>query len=263
MCLTALLTALTLAGCTNDDDDDDNDASSNNGSSSAYSVGDIVLSDGTIISAANANAMSTEQKAAAVAVIFYVGSRDDILGARTLGVGLQNTYGEAVTGLAWCIKTADGYKKSISALLCTPSDGRSYSSDTTTFTGTINGSNSWTTLCDAVNDEDTKGNYPAWEWVNAYAASQNLTGDFASGWYIPSCAELTVLYRAKETVNTSLIAANGTALTNNYYLSSSQSNSSSSDGFNYAWRLSFESGSIWDKEKRKDDVGVCCIRSFN
>ena len=56
-----------------------------------YKVGDIVLSDGSTVSAENSEAMSDAQKAKAVAVIFYAGSEGDPLGKRTLGVGLRNT----------------------------------------------------------------------------------------------------------------------------------------------------------------------------
>ena len=37
--------------------------------------------------------------------------------------------------------------------------------------------------------------------MNDYAALANLTVDYASGWYLPTVAELSMLYRVKATVN--------------------------------------------------------------
>ena len=218
-------------------------------------VGDIVLSDGSAVSAGNAAGMSDAQKAAALAVIFYAGSADDLLGAKMLGVGLQNTCGEETAALAWCPSSADGYHASIEGLICTPSGS---TASEATFTGTTDGSGSYATLCAAVADEGTSGKYPAWEWVKAYAASKGLSDtDYAENWYMPSIAELTMLYRAKDTVNASLEAAGGTQLSG-YYWSSSQSAS----GYNFAWLLDFGSGYLYDGYKLTY-VGVCCIRAFN
>lgn len=225
----------------------------------SYAVGDIVLSDGTAVAAADAADMSDAQKAQAVAVIFYVGSGSDMLGAKTLGVGLQNTLGEDTTTLAWCDSDADGYDINITALQCTPSNTGNSAADTATFTGITDGSSSWATLRAAVEDEATIENYPARKWVHAYAANNGLSGVYASGWYMPSIAELTMLYRAKTPVNASLSAAGGTELSG-YYWSSSQD--ASLDYF--AWILSFGAGYLSSSYKDVSGYfGVCCIRAFN
>ncbi len=258
--------ALGFAGCANDDDDDDSGNTGNSGSSSAVTktapdaVGDIVLSDGTAVAAENAASMSDAQKAAAVAVIFYAGSADDALGEKVLGVGLQNTRGESTTTLAWYTSSAEGYSTNITALQCTQT--AAVTADTATFTGTTDGSGSWATLCAAVSDEDTSGNYPAWEWVNAYVANNGLSStSYAENWYLPSIAELTMLYRAKATVNASLAAAGGTKISrSSYYWSSSQS--ASNDGC--ACNLYFGSGFLGDFFKSYSNLnGVCCVRAFN
>ena len=49
-------------------------------------VGDIVFTDGS--ASPYNDELTDEQKAAAIAVIFYVGDENDTLGAKTLGVGL-------------------------------------------------------------------------------------------------------------------------------------------------------------------------------
>ena len=69
-------------------------------------VGDIVFTDGS--ASPYNDELTDEQKAAAIAVIFYVGDENDTLGAKTLGVGLitERTNG---MGLQWCLSDAVAY----------------------------------------------------------------------------------------------------------------------------------------------------------
>ena len=69
-------------------------------------VGDIVFTDGS--ASPYTEELTNEQKAAAIAVIFYVGDENDTLGAKTLGVGLitERTNG---MGLQWCLSDAVAY----------------------------------------------------------------------------------------------------------------------------------------------------------
>ena len=227
----------------------------------AKAVGDIVFSDGSATAYTSGLTLTDEQKAAAVAVIFYAGSASDILGAKTLGVGLKNTNDETTKYLAFARNasgTAEGYNTNITAIQCTPSESGDGKAATATFTGDLDGSDNWTALCAAVNDEGTSGNYPAWEWVNAYATTANLTGEYASGWYLPTVAELCMLYRAKDTVNAALEKADGTIIVDNYYWSSSQSSSTN----NKAWMVKFDSGKLMDTYKGNKWY-VCGVRAFN
>ena len=227
----------------------------------AKAVGDIVFSDGSATAYTSGLTLTDEQKAAAVAVIFYAGSASDILGAKTLGVGLKNTNDETTKYLAFARNasgTAEGYNTNITAIQCTPSESGDGKAATATFTGDLDGSDNWTALCAAVNDEGTSGNYPAWEWVNAYATTANLTGEYASGWYLPTVAELCMLYRAKDTVNAALEKADGTIIVDNYYWSSSQSSSTN----NIAWMVKFDSGKLIDTYKGNKWY-VCGVRAFN
>ena len=66
-----------------------------------YKVGDIVFSDGSATPYEDGLTLTDEQKSKAVAVIFYAGSASDILGAKTLGVGLKNTNDETTKTLAF------------------------------------------------------------------------------------------------------------------------------------------------------------------
>ena len=226
----------------------------------AKAVGDIVFSDGSATAYTSGLTLTDEQKAAAVAVIFYAGSASDILGAKTLGVGLKNTNDETTKTLAFARNasgTAEGYNTNITAIQCTPSESGDGKAATATFTGDLDGSDNWTALCAAVNDEGTSGNYPAWEWVNAYATTANLTGEYASGWYLPTVAELCMLYRAKDTVNAALEKADGTKIADAYHWSSSQSSTNSK-----AWMVKFDSGKLMDTYKGNKWY-VCGVRAFN
>ncbi|WP_296331605.1 DUF1566 domain-containing protein [uncultured Treponema sp.] len=224
-----------------------------------YKVGDIVFSDGS--ATPYEDGLTDEQKSKAVAVIFYAGSVSDILGAKTLGVGLKNTNDETTKTLAFARNasgnTAEGYSTNITVIQCTPSESGDGKAATATFTGDLDGSDNWTALCAAVSDEGTSGNYPAWEWVNTYATTANLTGDYASGWYLPTVAELCMLYREKATVNAALEKAGGTKIADAYHWSSSQSSTNSK-----AWLVKFENGKLMDTYKGNQWY-VCGVRAFN
>ena len=227
------------------------------------SAGDIVFADGTATAWREGLTLTDAQKKAAVAVIFYVGTEcSNSGGRRVLGVGLKNATGSGNT-LEWARYTSDtdkaeGYSTNITAIQCTPSESGSGKAATETFTGDLDGSDNWQALCEAVSDEGTSGNYPAWEWVNAYASTANLTEDYASGWYLPTVAELSMLYRAKDTVNAALKAAGGTEIADTGYWSSSQGSSD----FGTAWRVWFGDGVLDDLDKT-NNKSVCGVRAFN
>ena len=209
-------------------------------------VGDIVFSDGS--ATPYTSELTNEQKSKAVAVIFYAGSAEDVLGAKTLGVGLKNT-----DSLEWAMN-AD---TDITAIQCTPNGDEA---STATFTGDLDGSDNWQALCAAVDDEDTSGNYPAWEWVNAYATTANLTGDYVSGWYLPTVAELSMLYRVKDTVNSALEAVGGTKIADTGYWSSSQY--ASNDDYDNAWNVWFDIDDLSNSYKA-NGRSVCTVRAFS
>ena len=224
----------------------------------AKAVGDIVFSDGSAMAYTSGLTLTDEQKSKAVAVIFYVGTEcSNDSASRTLGVGLKNTGTDST--LAWAISSAVGCGTKISAIQCTPSESGSGTAATATFTDDLDGSDNWEALCAAVSDEGTSGNYPAWEWVNAYATTASLTGDYASGWYLPTVAELSMLYRAKDTVNAALKAAGGTEIADTGYWSSSQFSS----GMRYAWPVQFDDGSLSSYYGKTSSRSVCGVRAFN
>ena len=257
-----LALAFGLASCKSNVDDDPTTTSGGDTPATAYigtkapseakAVGDIVFSDGSATAYTSGLTLTDEQKSKAVAVIFYAGSAGDTLGAKTLGVGLKNTGTD--NRLAWAKNGVNGYGTDITAIQCTPVGDEAA---TATFTDDTDGSDNWQALCNAVNDEDTSGNYPAWEWVNAYATTANLTDDYASGWYLPTVAELSMLHRVKVTVNSALEKAGGTEIVNANYWSSSQS----ADSEEAAWYVNFGGGYLAYYHKNYN-YSVCTVRAF-
>ena len=229
----------------------------------AKAVGDIVFNDGSATPYSEDLTLTDDEKNAAIAVIFYAGSASDTLGAKTLGVGLKNTGTDST--LQWARYTndtdkAEGYSTNITAIQCAPSESGSGKAATVTFSGDLDGSDNWQALCDAVSDEGTNENYPAWEWVNAYATENSLEGSYANGWYLPTLAELSMLYRVKDTVNSALEKTGGTKIAdadNSGYWSSSQYAST----INYAWFVLFGDGYLNYTFKRYD-LSVCTVRAF-
>lgn len=265
-----LALAFCLASCKANVDDDPTTTGGGDTPATAYigtkapseakAVGDIVFSDGSATAYTSELTLTDEQKSKAVAVIFYAGSASDTLGAKTLGVGLKNATGDGNT-LAWARLTnsddkAEGYSTDITAIQCTTADGETEAA-TATFTGDFDGSDNWKALCDAVSDEGTSGNYPAWEWVNAYATNNSLAGSYANGWYLPTVAELSMLYRVKDTVNSALEKAGGMKIADAYYWSSSQSASY----IKYAWYVKFDNNNL-SLNNKNYALSVCTVRAF-
>ena len=152
-------------------------------------VGDIVLKDGTVYGNAlnvDASDIPDNIKNNAVAVIFYAGPVIDgeTLGNRVIGLGLHSS-----NGLIWADTSANGYKNQT----LNETIGLAYDK-TDTSNQDMDGSDNWSLFCDVVTDEDQASTkYPAFNWVNNYASTYNLTGDFATGWYMPSGGELRYL----------------------------------------------------------------------
>ena len=230
--------------------------------SEAKAVGDIVFSDGSATPYTSGLTLTDTQKAAAIAVIFYVGtelnSGDDTTTSRTLGVGLAHN----TSGLAWCTSGANAYIKNIATIQC-PASGNA---GALTFTGDKNGSDNLSQIGtflssnSSTDDTATEANYPAFYYAKNYASqtgSHVASTDYASDWYLPSIAELFQVWKSRETVNAAIEACGGTKFNLSYcYWSSSQYSSF----VNFACYLSFYDGD-WDKYDGYG--GVCAVRAFN
>lgn len=243
--LTCLLLLMTSCG-NNAPEAPYQDVTSENGASS-YLIGDIVLADGSVqtaFSAVDADNMP-------IAVI--AGYRED---GTAIGLGVHRSD----RPLPWAAEDTFGYTTNFSDNVCTQVSEWDFSGD-------WDGSDNWETICaqDKPGTVVTAENYPAFQFVNTYAETYHLAGDFASGWYIPSIAELCAIYQNREAVNRSLQkiyetdpAAAMDGLDTNWYWSSSQAGSAD----DYAWFVHFFTGYAGECPKNFTNVHALAVRKF-
>ena len=202
--------------------------------------GDFVLKDGTMLP--KDITLTDTQKSNVVAVIVRAAAD----GKPALGVGIVHNK------VAWCTSDAEGFKIDITAL----------QGDKTS--GYMDGRDGWEKLKAACSDaESNPGNYPAWNYSLTYAKNNGLTGDLATGWYLPTVAELYTIYQNKTAVDASLSKAGGSQFGTSWYWSCCQSPSHDSG---VARGLDFSFGSVVDVYKFfSNDYGsyVCSVRAFN
>ncbi|MBS7310403.1 MAG: chitobiase/beta-hexosaminidase C-terminal domain-containing protein [Treponema sp.] len=200
-----------------------------------YSVGDFVLKNGTILSKDK-----TPESGTVAAVIV----RADTSTKTALGVGIVHKK----SGLAWCTESATGFETKISALV----------GDETS--GYMDGSDGWEILKEACSDAASNPeNYPAWNYSLTYAKNNGLTGDLATGWYLPTVAELYTIYQNKTAVDESLSKAGGSTFDNYNYWSCCQYPSN----YDRARVLFFYNGSMGSNSKDINFNYVCSVRAFN
>ncbi|MBQ2571846.1 MAG: hypothetical protein II579_05210, partial [Treponema sp.] len=235
-------------------------------------VGDIVFKDGSATPYKKGLKLTQSQGAAAVAVIFYVGSDCSNDGRqRTLGVGLIHDK----SGLAWCSENASAYNVEIKEIEC-PSQGKSGGY---TFSGDRDGSDNLLQISGYLkgkgkkDDTSDPSKYPAFYWAKNYAQvkGSNVSGSqYADGWYLPSSAELFKLFKAKDTIDNISWALFSTGISGGEfgyqkYMSSSQEPTSESSDFEKicASVLGFATGSLnFTGKKPASDRNICAIREF-
>jgi len=232
-----------------------------------YKVGDIVLQDGTIVSAENYRP-NTRNPAVGVIAFFkdekFPNSGD--YGSRTgtkenaYIIGLKQKRGI----IQWAASGAQGTSL-IKELQTYPSVVGYGAANTATFyQGSDNdGSDNWSLLCAAVTDENRAGRYPVFEYAASYGKTAGITGTYSSGWYVPTIAELSYVYRNKRLINESIDLIDVTMrVSGALYFSSSQL---SFDGRG-TYCMNGDMGSIeyMDKTNRKyDGYGVLVIRPLS
>lgn len=184
----------------------------------AYEVGDIVFTDGSATPYSKTLTLTNEQKAAAIAVIFYKGTglnsyvnhKDDTSKTRTLGMGLLHS--EDVGRMSWCLKdddndiTANGYNWEFSD---TESDYYLDDNYIRQFHDDKNGSDNFDQIkkfLKSKNADDTANPdlYPAFYFAINYkdqAGSRVKDTAYETGWYLPSIAEIWRLGEVQETVD--------------------------------------------------------------
>ena len=196
---------------------------------------DFILKDGTILS------KDETPESGTVAAVIVRAAAD---GKPALGVGIVHNR----SGLEWCTESAAGYSKEITALV----------GDITG--GCMDGSDGWEKLKAACSDaESNPGNYPAWNYCRNYGANNCLEGDLATGWYLPTVAELDTIYQNKTAVDASLSKADGSQFGTSWYWSCCQTPS----GSKHARGLYFGDGDVGTNGKYGSDNYVCSVRAFN
>ena len=136
-------------------------------------IGDIVFNDGSATAYSSNLTLTDDEKANAVAVIFYIGAECSNDGStnRTLGVGLyksENTYTFGSTS---------------PSIVCTPSAQGVNKAGRITYEGDVDGSDNF----------EIVPNSPVMSWaVNTYV-TKIKPGIYTTGWYLPSIMELDKL----------------------------------------------------------------------
>lgn len=142
-------------------------------------VGDIVFTDGS--ASPYTEELTDEQKAAAIAVIFYVGDENDTLGAKTLGVGLITERTDCM-GLQWCLSDAVAYNNIDYAK--NMDDGKANTDEIA-----------------GLSDYGDGTKYPAFKFCRDYTSQ-----GFTTNWYLPAYNELKMLYASLTEVGNALNA---------------------------------------------------------
>ena len=124
----------------------------------------------------------------------------------------------------------------------------------------MDGSDGWERLKEACSDaESNPDKYPAWNYCRNYGATNGLTGDLATGWYLPTAAELYTIYQNKTAVDESLSKAGGNQFGKSWYWSCCQYPSYSVR----ARLLYFGDGGMDSVGKYYSGNCVCSVRAFN
>ena len=100
-------------------------------------------------------------------------------------------------------------------------------------------------------------NYPAFDYVSNYAISNDYSGNYLKGWYMPTISEMWSLYENKGILNSVLKAIGGNPLKESYWSSSQFDNCDF-----VAWFLNLESGYVFDYSSKDSLHNVCCVRPF-
>ncbi len=245
----------------------------------AKEVGDIVFNDGSATPYTDGMTITDEQKNAAIALIFYKGtglnSGSDTTTVRTLGVGLKHV------GMVWCTNSASAYSQNITTIQCKPRASGGSLAFTDATANDRNGSDNLEQIATflsaegsgTTDDTATAVNYPAFYFAKNYASqtigeeteSRIASGSaYASGWYLPSLAELFQIYACRAditngfNVDTASAALGGDQFSTSYHWSSSQYASNDSQ----AYLLTFFNGDCYNFAKDVTYPKVCCIREF-
>ncbi len=235
-----------------------------NGKLYKYSVGDLLLTNGTFVCYDESHTFSGDEVSAAVGLVYGLDEEGKPRGI----LGLKNSSGASpYIATPWAPQSSSGYSIKFEDIICTPSnDG-----DTVSFTGDTDGSDNWDYICkiDQTGSADPATNYPAFNYVLNYVATVGLTdSDYDSGWYMPSTAEMYDIYKNLTTINSVLTkikdinSASANTLSGYYFWTSSQADAA--EVGNSAWYINITATSnpFTSSNKDWDSPSVCCIRKY-
>ena len=223
--------------------------------SSGYTVGKIVLKDGTLV--AKDDYTKIDESKPPIAIIAMLTDY-----GIPIGIALHIKASES-----WAKYGTTGCNTKFKGIICSPShiDG---DASTETFTGDLDGSDNWNYICgidpEGTKDEVVEENYPAFYWVNQYNATYGT--NFA--WYMPSLAELCEVYNNKDDINKSLAKIYGLENGAAYAASSLGpwvfwSSSQLSFLNDKAWQVNFSNGKVChDIKYAYSEMTVCCLVVF-
>lgn len=235
-----------------------------NGKLYKYSVGDLLLTDGTFVYYDESHTFSEDEVSATVGLVYGLDEEGKPRGI----LGLKNSSGASpYIATPWAPQSSSGNSIKFEDIICTPSnDG-----DTVSFTGDTDGSDNWDYICeiDQVGSADSATNYPAFNYVLNYVATAGLTdSDYDSGWYMPSASEMYDIYKNLTTINSVLTkikavtSDSANTLTGLYFWTSSQADAA--EVGNSAWYINITATSnpFTSSNKDWDSPSVCCIHKY-
>ena len=251
----------------------------------AYAVGDLLLSDGTIIPY-DENRTSFEDElsdeAKPVGVIYALNSNKAPAGI----VGIKNS---GDTNYVWAHQFSQVANKEFNDNHCEksftqPEDGIEYYQYNFTDTNTGNfytcyitvifdGENNWSRIYNcAMDNNESEENiityYPGFNYANTYGEREGLTDDYSEGWYIPSAVELHKVYTNRELINKVLSAIEATNnysavnLNKDYWSSSSIYINQELFTSKNAWYIQWEIGDVVNGYRYLEHP-VCVVHKFN
>ncbi len=181
-------------------------------SPSDYEVGEIILASGSKVKVSDLESYEIDSTNPPVAVV-----------AGFNGYGIPFAIGLKKASASWAKKGTLGYEKLIEGTISeyTGSIEEGY-----IFTGDLDGSDNFQFLSSldpvGTSDSSFEEYYGTYAFVQNYASEQGLSGDFATGWYLPSISELYEISQNYDVVKKSMTKAGGFDLASLVFWSSSQ-----------------------------------------
>ena len=248
-------------------------------------VGDIVLSDGTAVFKEFVSYLSDEQKEKAVAYIFYAkGTQSNaesktkenyILGDRVLGFAIAKA-GDELNGTGVSFLTgspswesefantssgtspAETICKRILKSIPQDSSGNEISETSyiTGCTGEKNGSQLWTSITEEI------AIAPSTTTAKDYLPAFKYALDYGEGWYLPTIAELAVLYNSDWDEYNTYVYPNLEGIENTMQVSETVYWSASTSEQDYAYTVNFETGNINAMQLSGSSAYVLPIKDF-